>query len=320
MIQNEGIVNKNQKFPDRLELHVAYTCSNSCIFCSESMQLALFNKNDLDKKTVLSVLNWAVSKGISHVSFAGGEPSMHENIIDFLKIGKRLGLRTYMGSNGGKFFLRKFCSRSLPFLDEVCFSVHGHERALHDLHTKNNKSFDRVMKAFSNVNSAPYPVDLFCNSVITKFNIDYLHEMMKLFLSFNKVKLILVSNLSPEGAGESRYSELAVRLKTLKIKIPLIVALVEKARRSVRFFGVPLCVLKGYESFSNDIWWTPRVTVEQWKKGCSVLLKRTLSIEPDRKRIKTGKCRNCQKSSICGGIFEKYFELFGDNELIPYLT
>jgi MoaA/NifB/PqqE/SkfB family radical SAM enzyme len=320
MIQKLSIFNKNEKFFNRLELHVSYACFNRCIFCSESTQLALFNKKNLDKRTVMRVLYWAVSKGISHVSFAGGEPSVHKNIIDFLKTSKQLGLRTYMGSNGGKFFLKKFCFETLPFLDEICFSIHGHNRALHDFHTNNQKSFDKVMKALANVDSAPYPVDLFCNSVLTKFNIDYVDEMTKLFLSYDKVKLILVSNLSPEGAGESRYHELAVRLETLKRKIPLIMALMEKVKCSVRFFGVPLCVLKGHESASNDLWWTPRITIEQWKNKRSVFLKRTFSNGPDRKRIKTNRCRKCQKNNVCGGIFEKYFDLFGDEELTPYLT
>jgi hypothetical protein len=128
-------------------------------------------------------------------------------------------------------------------------------------------------------------------------------------------KQILLSNLAPEGNALKNFKSLAVSLDNFSKKIPALISLAKSKKVTIRFFGLPLCILGEYVFASNDLWWSPRLTLEREGQGA----KETISLSPTRKRIKTKKCRLCIEKDRCGGIFEKYFREFGDKHLRPFL-
>jgi len=206
----------------------------------------------------------------------------------------------------------------LPYLDEVCFSLHGHTAKLHNFHTRNKKSFSKLAKALANIEEAKENTFGFANIVITKYNFDFLIEIIDFISRYKKIKQVLVSNFAPEGNGLSNFNELVVPLFRIKEKVGAIVDKAESQSIVARFFGVPLCALNGYWNYSNDAYWSSRTTIEQWKTNKKIFLKKTLSYKPVRGRVKTLKCRQCLKKDICGGLFKKYYHEFGDYELMPF--
>jgi MoaA/NifB/PqqE/SkfB family radical SAM enzyme len=300
---------------NRLEFHISYKCQNNCVFCSERLQLKKFPNQFVRSGIIENNLENFSKKGFSHITFTGGEPTLHPDIIALTRFAKKLGYKTYVGSNGGLFSSTLFCKQILPYLDEVCFSVHGSNAELHNFFTNNNRSFSKLKKALTNVDKAPEDIFCFINIVITKYNFNHTEKIIDFVSRFKKVKQVLISNIAPEGNALSNYEKLSVSLAGIKEAIPDLVRAAKKKSLNIRFFGLPLCVLDGFEIYSNDTYWSPRLTLEKWKNGRNIILKKTYSHNPTRKRIYAPKCMKCQKKELCAGVFKNYADIYGTDEL-----
>jgi MoaA/NifB/PqqE/SkfB family radical SAM enzyme len=299
----------------RLELHISYNCSNSCVFCSERYQLSRFPGQFVQREIVEGELEKSAKKGFNHVTFTGGESTLHPDIINLVQSAKQLSYKTYLSSNGGLFSSSKFCRKIIPYLDEICFSVHGHNAKLHNFLTKNKQSFSRLKKALANINKSPQDFFCFINIVITKYNFDQVEKIINFVSRYKKVRQVLISNIAPEGNGLKNYKELCVPLGEIKKRVPHIIEAAKNNSLNIRFFGLPFCTLDGYEIYSNDTYWSPRLTLEKWKESGKTIIKRTYSHKPSRNRAHTQKCKECRKKGLCEGAFEEYIKVFGDKEL-----
>jgi MoaA/NifB/PqqE/SkfB family radical SAM enzyme len=311
----------NQNNITRVEFHISYKCLNNCVFCSERDQIKKFKDQFVSKNEIEKKLIEFSKKGVKHVTFTGGEPSLHPYFREILCFAKKLNYTTYVSSNGGLFYSTNFCKKTFPYIDEICFSIHGHNPTLHNLHTKNPQSFNRLIEALNNLEKFSTHIFGFANIVITKYNFNFLEEIIEFIQNYEKIKQILISNIAPEGNGLHNFEKLVVPLSLIRKKIKSIMESKLRKTLIIRFFGVPLCIFEEWKFLSNDLHWAPRITVEKWKIQKKVYLKTTFSYKPTRKRIKTEKCKKCQAKEICGGIFKQYYQIFGDGELKPiYLS
>jgi len=269
------------------------------------------------KEKIEKILMQFRRRGFDHITFTGGEPTLHPHIIDILKFAGELRYTTYITSNGGLFSLKRFTRRALPYLDEICFSLYGHNAGVHNFHTANKESFGRLLRALRNVEDLPENISGFVNIVMTRHNFDFLGDIINLLGPYKKIRQVLISNFAPEGNGLRNFKELVVRLSDIKEKIGGLARAAYNNSLIVRFFGMPLCILDGFRDFSNDLHWSPRATIELRKAGKKAFLKKTLSYKPVRERIKTGRCNSCLEKEKCGGLFKKYYNIFGDRELKP---
>ncbi|HAJ56650.1 MAG TPA: hypothetical protein DCL35_02645 [Candidatus Omnitrophica bacterium] len=307
----------NEKNIERVEFHVSYSCRNNCVFCSEYDQMRSMPGHFVDKAIFLRNIRNYAQKGARHITLTGGEPSLHPDFLDMIRLAKGMGLTVYVSSNGGKFASGRFCRAALPHIDEISFSLHGPDAAVHNAHTRNNKSFDTLMRAIRNIERAPFTPALFINTVVTNNNIDALERTVRLATRIIGIKQILVSNVAPEGRARQFFKELAVPLERLQDKAAKLALIAEQAFIKIRFFGMPVCSLDWRPDLSNDLHWTPRTTLELWKNKNRTFLKETTTLAPDRNRKKTQKCRACFYRDACGGVFELYLSTFGYQEIKP---
>lgn len=299
---------------EHIDFHISYNCLNRCLFCSSSSSIEKFNRYPLKIETILSLLRRKRGKGFTSVNFTGGEPTLFPGFTQLVKGTKKMGYRISVGTNGGRFKSKKFCLQIAPFLDEVYFSCHGHTSGLHNFLTANAASFAMLNRAMDNLSK--FPIRFCTNTVVTKYNIDYLEETLN-FIIKKKIKHVLISNLAPEGRGLRNFAELVVRLNDFKNKIHALVKIANRHEVVIRFFGLPACILGKFSCYSNDFCWDKRLNIEQ-DKNERLFLKKEECISPARNRVKTVKCQTCLYNEVCGGVFEEYLGKFGDEELEPF--
>lgn len=298
----------------RLELHLTYTCPERCVFCSEEHRMDRYKEFPVTWGRVASVLRTMASRGVQNVHLTGGEPTIHPDFIKVCTLAKKLGLRTSIGTIGTMLQKESFARRALPVLDEALFSLHGPDAATHDALTRRDGSFDRVTRAIRNCVALKPGFGAYVNTVVTRHNVDALPDTVALADRLG-ARLIIVSNTTPEGGGRDAYRSLAVPLDTLARILPVAAARAEHA--VVRFFAVPMCVLGGAWTLSNDLHWDPRVTVEWTDQPGKVVFDGLYNWDPSRKRIQVDKCVPCERSGVCFGVFEDYVAEWGDGELTP---
>lgn len=263
---------------------------------------------------VATVLRLHASRGVKAVHFTGGEPTIHPRFVEVLQLARRLGMRTSVGTIGTMLSRPDFAARALPWLDEALFSVHGPTAAVHDPLTGRVGSFDTVTAAMRLARQHP-GFGLFANTVVTTHNLERLPETVTLLAELG-ARLIVVSNLTAEGGGFDRYSELAPRLSDLARVLPTLPALVPGV--VLRFFGVPMCLLGPHWSSSNDLHWDPRVTVEWQSAPGKVAFAGIYSWAPDRKRTRVTACDPCARRDVCMGVNDLYALTFQTDELRPF--
>ena len=209
---------------------------------------------------------------------------------------------------------KAFAAEAIPYLDEALFSLHGPDAEVHDGLTKREGSFVQVTGALELARSLRPDFGAYVNVVVTRKNVDVLGDTVALADRLG-AKLIVISNVTPEGLGLDNYEQLAVSLERLNAVLPTVV---ERAKSSiVRFFGTPMCLLGEHAMLSNDLHWDARVTVEWQSAPGKVMFDGIYSWAPDRKRVHTAECQDCRKKGVCKGVFDRYAELFPTTHLTP---
>lgn len=298
----------------RLEFHVTYHCPERCSFCSEDHRMKAYNAFPVTFGRVARVLREQAERGVEAVHFTGGEPTIHPQFVEILALAKKLGLRTSIGTIGTRLADPAWALAAMPYLDEALFSLHGPEAQTHDLLAGRAGSFDRVIRAIDNARRKP-GFRPFINTVLVRQNAAQLADTVRLAAAHDAA-LVVVSNLTPEGAGDDRYKRLTLRLDEIR---PLVGPAIEAAGRDtiVRFFGVPACVLGAYRVYANDVHWNPRVTFEWAAHPGKVSLEGIYSWQPDRKRQHVAACERCDWKRLCHGVFARYVQEYGDREICP---
>ncbi|HJN72442.1 MAG TPA: radical SAM protein [Myxococcota bacterium] len=288
----------------RLELHLTYTCPQACVFCSEDHRMQRFRKFPVTWGRVAATLREHAAHGVDHLHLTGGEPTIHTRLLDVLALARKLGMRTSIGTIGARLAREDFAALAFPLLDTALFSLHGPTAELHDRLTSKAGSFERQLRAMELAERHP---TLRCaNTVVCKDNIERLPETVD-FLDRAGVSLIVVSNTTPEGAALDRYEELAVTLEVLAEVLPK----VRTERATLRFFGVPMCVLsEDQRMLSNDLHWDPRVTVEWTAEPDKVVYTGQFNWTPARKRSHVEECAQCSLRGVCMGVYTHYAELW----------
>ncbi len=299
----------------RLELHLTTTCPERCVFCSEDERMRTFKKYPTTWGRVARTLREHAARGIDHLHLTGGEPTIHPRFLDVLRLAKKLGMRTSIGTIGTRLCDPDFAAQALPLLDEALFSIHGPDAETHDALTRVPGSFDKQLRAVSLARSLRPDFMVAINTVMCRPNIEQLPDTVG-FLDSLKPKLIVISNTTPEGAAYQHYEELAVPLATLRRVLPQVPERVQGA--VLRFFGVPMCLLAPeHRMLSNDLHWDPRVTVEWNEQPGKVAFSGWPAWDPGRKRARVEACTECSMQGVCMGVYNRYAELWPVEELTP---
>ena len=306
---------------ERLEFHISYKCNNNCIFCSEADRLDKFVAYPLSFEEIENKLIAKRKQGFKYVHFTGGEPTENNDILNILKTAEDLGYKVSLGTNGNNLADLNFLKKIILYIDEICLSFHGHNEQLFALSSNNQESFSNLKKILANINILKNEkIDVFINIVLTRNNFKKLKEIIKFLLQHKFIKQIIISNFAPEGRGLKNFERLVIKFTELRKEIPGILNLFNNSETIVNFFGLPLCVL-GEENYiySNDLNWDSKLTIERDLKVGQPYLKEIISDLPDRNKIKLKKCQECKFNGICSGVWQKYIEVFGDQEITPII-
>lgn len=304
-----------------LELSIFYRCVNDCRFCSNTAAMREFEGQPLSLEEIAGVLEAKRREGYAHVTFTGGEPTLHPGFCESLRLAKRLGYRTQAISNGAALSLASFARAALPYLDELCLSVHGSEAGVHDALTLNDRSFERMTEALAHAAAYAGPLLLIVNTVATRLNVDDLPRIAERVCSYGRVRQLWVSSLIPEGAAAEGYSELAARFSEILGRAPRIAEAARRGAAELRFFGFPACALGPYRSRAAEPLKQPSVAVSRARGADGrPALKEADGRAEGPARVHTARCGPCRLKGSCPGLWERYLREFGDGELEAVLA
>lgn len=144
--------------PHTLELGLTMACNADCAFCWRQHPDTKLVGGTLSASRWRAILDEARDLDVRYVRVIGeGEPLLHPDAAEVLRHVKRLGIRSFLCSNG-TLFTRELIHDLVSFgWDWVSLSVEGPDAATHDALVRKDGAFERIVwaaKRFAHVKRA----------------------------------------------------------------------------------------------------------------------------------------------------------------------
>ena len=138
---------------ERVDIKIGFGCNNHCLLCVQGDKRNFCVAKS--KKEVEDSLKEAYGKNKTQAIFTGGEPALHPDFLELIRIAKRIGYESVMIQTNGRMFAYKdFCLKTIKAgADLFSPAVHGHNAQIHDYLTNAKGSFKQTIEGIKNLKS-----------------------------------------------------------------------------------------------------------------------------------------------------------------------
>ncbi len=201
MLAREAVANRSKHW-----VRLVTACNSRCLFCLDS---------DTPRNVFLPFeeIEAELAKGRRDldawkVILSGGEAALHPRFHDVVRRARELGYgRVQTVTNGWRYADKAFFDEAVAAgLDEITFSLHGHDEALHDHMTQHPGAFRNIVKAIArSVRSGKVITSI--DVCINKQNVGSLDKIIELGFSLGVTEYDLL-HVIPQAAAFDHRDEL----------------------------------------------------------------------------------------------------------------
>lgn len=273
-------------------------CNNNCRNCLLDKRINIGYRS---LSSIKKELYFSLRKGYERVMLLGGEPTIHPDFLEIIRLSKEAGYKKVtVLSNGRMFsyigFLRKAKEAGL---EEIIVSIYSHKPKVQDYITGTKGSLKQTLNALVNIKKLNYP--LVVGTVITKRNYKDL-PALSAFLSKLGINQHQFEFIRPCGMAWDNYTDMVPRMKEVVDYLTKALENEIKNNVEVRIEGMPFCVIENYSRYINKI--------EQEKVN-------DISEKDIKDHVKFKSCKLCRYNKVCVGVWKEYAEKEGSKEFIP---
>jgi len=190
----------NFSAPDTIFFEITRACNINCTFCFNNSGRRM--SNEMSDAQRLRLVQDLINSGVQEVRLTGGEPLVVNVVYDIIRLLRRNGLRTSIGTNG--ILVKPDIARRLADvgLNLAVVSVDG-MRSVHDS-IRGAGSFRKTMKGIIELKHVGIPVRV--NTVVMKSNID---EVVRVTEFFSNLSVpVMIRRLIPAGRADNMSGEM----------------------------------------------------------------------------------------------------------------
>ena len=185
----------------QVSVEIIHRCPNRCVHCSSLSSMKCTKKISFDK--MVEIIDGIVNLNTDVLSISGGEPFLHENLIDIVKYSKSKGLKTYIYTSGITID-KKDAVATLNFNLLSLLSEMGLDKIIFDLPAIEEDIYDNFMGTKGYLKYALQSIEtskrlgIFTeiHFVPTKINVNQIDKVVSYA---NSVKIDMISFLEGEG-------------------------------------------------------------------------------------------------------------------------
>ena len=154
-------------------VRVSENCNSHCFMCHYAGKSDSYN---ITFEQYEKLLKHMMKFDYKMIRFTGGEPLLHKNIIDFIKMAKDIGLKTSIITNGYllPIYVEKLCDVGV---DQYIISLDGSTSDIHDDLRQFPGCFDNIIKAINLIKKKGQGI-IRINTVVSGRNI---HDLCNLY-------------------------------------------------------------------------------------------------------------------------------------------
>ncbi len=268
-------------------------CNQSCVFCGAEGVI---------KAQSMKAVNAAIKRAGGHLTIGGWEPTLHPRLAAIVARAKKAGVKNITLFTNAVLLDDAAYVRQLISAGVRTFHINfpSHEEKLSDLLTGVPGSFRRRLAGVRNILTAPGRKYVSLVFVINSLNYKTMPAYAR-FVAQNFPGLVHVLFTAPCVMGRAAQKpSLVPRLAKIKPYLAAAQAAFLKNRVKCLVENVPLCLLPGAEHASFD-------ARNALMTGSAAALAKSYRKE----------CAGCSLRTLCPGLRDDYFRLYGSKELRP---
>lgn len=334
------------KITKRVKIITGEKCNARCRFCY--YYYFYISKRQPSSSHIKWELRYAKRFGLKDVDFSGGEPTVRSDLPELISYAKSLGFRRIcIVTNGLKLSDEKYLNLLVESgLNEILFSVHGHNQEINDYLTQVPGHFEKLIKAIKLAKD--FGLRVRTNTTITKVNCKYLPTLSELLMKFEPVAINFIK-FNPWSSAYKLMVEMAERYSTIEKYVKKSIDILKDTIPKVTVRYIPFCFMVGYEKhvcdcqqvrYDPDEWlpwvrsrlerdflthWLMIASGSVWYHPFRELKNLDLYSFLDQIIVRWGqfyntkidKCRNCKYFYICDGVEKLYLRIYGSSEIKP---
>ena len=176
-------------------------CQLKCLHCRAEAQYRR-DSRELSFDEGKALIDQIYEMNNPMLVFTGGDPLMREDVFDIAAYAVQKGVRVSMTPSATPNVTKEAIEKAKDVgLSRWAFSLDGHSAEIHDHFRGTAGSFDLTMERIKYLHELKIPIQI--NTVISRYNYDYLEEMAKLIEELDCV-LWSVFFLVPTGRGQEK--------------------------------------------------------------------------------------------------------------------
>ena len=180
------------------EIDITTRCNFNCEWCYLPVNK---KEKDMKKEDFYEVLNILDKSNITQITLSGGEPLLHPNIEEFVRMIKKKGIIVHINSNG--WHLSEIMAKKLKEagLSQIQMNIDSLNPKKHNNIRGKEKSFVKVIDAFRNAKK--YGITTVVQTVLTKENVGEITDIMDFSrnLGINRIRMW---DMTPSGKGKDK--------------------------------------------------------------------------------------------------------------------
>jgi MoaA/NifB/PqqE/SkfB family radical SAM enzyme len=276
-------------------VRLTFDCNDHCVFCLDALA---HDGTVRDSGEVRRQILDGRRKGATRLILSGGEPTIHPNFADFIRLGALAGYRKIQTVTNGRLFAYPgFLRRCIDAgLGEITFSLHGPNARIHDALVGTPGAFEEEMAGLTAALADGRPI-VNVDIVVNRANVKHLAEMLRMLTGmgvreFDLLQVVPFGRAFTDGRNTLFYDLAEMRPHILE-------ALAYSKRPDVHLWmnRFPPEHLEGYEHLIQDPY-KLNDEVRGRKEEFARLLERGLWLdcrEPER-------CKHCYLQRLCDAL------------------
>jgi sulfatase maturation enzyme AslB (radical SAM superfamily) len=302
----------------RFEIQLGHLCNNRCVFCSSGQLTAMKLARAVPIEPIIAALEQARAAGATHLTFLGGEPTLHKRFLEAVATAVALGFEHIVIFTNGVMFPHPGFIDSVTALGrfEWRISIQGATDEAHVATTGRADSFRRILHGLAELQRRGQLVTT--NMCVNERSYRSLPHYPALLARYG-VRQLHVDIVRPESSGERDEAYLRDIMPRYSDMAPYYAEMLEGFERwdptfDVNVGNLPYCILPAWGARIHH-GGQETVTQSSDAVGLEAAMNKYEWQASLRTHLPT--CEECVFRPRCTGIFRVYLELHGGDEFRP---
>jgi len=302
----------------RFEIQLGHLCNNRCVFCSSGQMTAMKIARPVPIEPIIKALEEARAAGATHLTFLGGEPTIHKRFLEALAKAVELGFEHIVIFTNGVMFPHPGFIDSVTALGsfEWRISIQGATEEAHVATTERPQSFQRILHGLRELHERGQLIT--ANMCVNERSYRSLPHYPELIERYG-VSQLHVDIVRPESTGERNEAYLRDIMPRYADMAPYYSDMLAGFDRwnpdfDINVGNLPYCVLPQW-GFRVHHGGQQTVTKSSDAAGLEDAMNKYEWQTSLRTHLPV--CAECVFRSRCTGIFRVYLDLHGGEEFKP---